>query len=287
MDNIYTPNPLRPPSYDKYRKVYIYGVPLLAILFIVLKLSGNTIEVNGLISDSLATTKPDTETVFEPSSLSGIRCENSTDRPLAVMYSSDSETRPLSGIGQADMVFEMPVVDVGVTRMMAIFHCAEPGEIGSIRSSRLDFIPLVQGMNAIYAHFGGEKDALDLLNKGVVDNVNGLKYDDGITYYRKKSVPRPHNSFTSYDRLIAKAHDLNYKIQGGTNYYPHEENPESDGTLNPPPVFNDEWRVVWKYDVERNAYKRSRNSKSEIDENTSEQVFAQNVVFDGNDFDQN
>src|SRR3990167_11243831 len=49
--------------------------------------------------------------------LSGVRCANSDHRPLAVMVSSDPEARPLSGISQADMVFEMPVTPSGVTRM--------------------------------------------------------------------------------------------------------------------------------------------------------------------------
>src|SRR3989344_2427674 len=83
------------------------------------------------------------------SDLSGERCQNAKRRPIAVMLSSDPETRPLSGIGAADLVFEMPVTDGGVTRMMTVFQCEQPKEIGSIRSARSDFIPWVHGLGAV------------------------------------------------------------------------------------------------------------------------------------------
>src|SRR3989338_11344357 len=37
-------------------------------------------------------------------------CNNALRRPIAVMLSGDTIARPLSGIAEADMVFEMPVI---------------------------------------------------------------------------------------------------------------------------------------------------------------------------------
>ena len=85
-------------------------------------------------------------------------------RPFAVMLASDPEARPLAGLGSADIVIEMPVTEGGVTRMMAIYQCALPTEFGSIRSARLDFIPLVKGFDALFMHWGGEHEALAKLN---------------------------------------------------------------------------------------------------------------------------
>src|SRR6185369_17960250 len=59
----------------------------------------------------------------KPSSIAGLNCDTAQRRPVAVMLASDPEARPLSGIGQADAVVEMPVTPNGVTRYMAIYQC--------------------------------------------------------------------------------------------------------------------------------------------------------------------
>ena len=87
-------------------------------------------------------------------------CDNFSKRPVAVMMPVDQEARPLSALAQADLVFEIPISVDGIPRMMAVFQCQETKEIGSIRSAREDFIPLDAGLDAIYAHWGGESDAL-------------------------------------------------------------------------------------------------------------------------------
>ena len=218
-----------------------------------------------------------TEKEKKISPLSGKECENAGARPFAVMVSSDKEARPLSGIGEADMVFEMPVVENGFTRMMAVFQCGRPKEVGSVRSSRLDFVPLALGLDAIYAHFGGEHEVLEKLNNGVVDNIDGLKYDE-IYYYRKKEIPRPHNSFTDFDLMAEIANKLGYNLDGARISYPHEEKSKSRGIAEPEPLFNENFRVIWRYNKETNSYFRNRAGIDEIDKNTGKQVEAKNVV---------
>ena len=211
------------------------------------------------------------------SSISGQECENAGARPFAVMVSSDAEARPLSGIGEADMVFEMPVVENGFTRMMAVFQCGRPKEVGSVRSSRLDFMPLALGLDAIYAHFGGEQEVLEKLNNGIIDNIDGLKYDE-IYYYRKNGIPRPHNSFTDFDLMTEIARKLGYNLEGTKVNYPHEEKSKSRGTVEPDPLFNENFRVIWHYNKETNSYLRNRAGVDEIDKNTGKRVETKNVV---------
>ncbi|MFH1049206.1 MAG: DUF3048 domain-containing protein, partial [Patescibacteria group bacterium] len=55
-------------------------------------------------------------------------CQNSTRRSIAVMLAIDAITRPLSGISEADIVFEMPVITDSITRLMAVFGCIIPTE---------------------------------------------------------------------------------------------------------------------------------------------------------------
>ena len=211
------------------------------------------------------------------SDLSGEKCQNAKNRPVAVMLSSDPETRPLSGIGEADMVFEMPVTEGGVTRMMAIFQCNLPSEIGSIRSARSDFIPWVQGLGAIYAHWGGEKDALSRLNGRIVDNIDAMKYE-GTYYYRKNEARPPHNGFTNAQLLAQASAKLGYNLGKSATTYQHE-NGKSKGLVEPPGIYEGNFSVQWKYHPENNSYLRWRGGKEELDHNGSKQVEASNVIF--------
>jgi len=110
----------------------------------------------------------------EKNPINGIACDNAIKRPLAVMMAGDLEAWPLSGISEADLVVEMPVVTNGITRYMAVFVCGNPKEIGSIRSARHDFIPLAMGFDAIFAHWGGSHFALEKLDNKIMDNINAL-----------------------------------------------------------------------------------------------------------------
>jgi len=135
----------------------------------------------------------------EKSLISGIKCDGAKNRSFAVMMAGDLEAWPLSGISEADLVIEMPVVTGGITRYLAIFNCNEPQEIGSIRSARHDFIPLAMGFDAILAHWGGSHFALDKLNNKIMDNINAL-YLDGSVFYRKPGNRDCQNRMTGSQR---------------------------------------------------------------------------------------
>jgi hypothetical protein len=258
-------------QFDINRILKILGsiVVLIIIVFSVWWFKGEDISV----------INPEKEKTL--SSIGGLECTNATQRPFAVMLSSDPETRPLSGVGQADMVFEMPVTPNGVTRMMAVFQCDLPTEIGSIRSARADFIPLAAGLKVIYGHWGGEHGALDDLNKGVLDNIDALKYE-GIYYFRKAGIPKPHNGFTSIAKLIEGATKLKYSLENSFEGYPHSDKKPSRSVSNIADTINinypGSFKVTWKYDPTSNTYKRFRGNTPEIDRNTNQQVQADVVI---------
>ena len=267
------------PSNISKKKLYLWLGGVLAVVLLGLGANhflGTKIDTAN-IEDAAAKIRATPKPVLVAGALSGVKCATGGTRPVAVMVSSDPEARPLSGLGEADMVFEMPVVDVGFTRMMAVFQCGRPKEVGSVRSSRLDFVPLAQGLDAIYAHFGGEHTVLEELNSGVINNIDGLKYD-GTYYYRKKGIARPHNAFTNFDLLNKIASKLGYDLTRTQVSYPHEDKSKSVGEVEPPKVFNDKFAVDWRYDKASNSYFRTRSGQSEMDRNTGQQVTAKNVV---------
>lgn len=215
------------------------------------------------------------------SSISGISCDNYNRRPIAVMLSADAITRPLSSISEADIVFEMPVTPGGVTRMMAVYQCLTPTEIGSIRSAREDFIPLAAGLDAIYAHWGGEREALQELNNHVLDNIDALKYD-GIYFYRKAGIKQPHDGFSDLDTLFKAVRNLNYREDDNFIGYLHGKSLSPSNILN---LVNEisidypsPFDIRWVYDDKREVYKRFRGGKPEIDKNNSSQVEVSVVI---------
>lgn len=215
--------------------------------------------------------KIDPEPEEKLSPISGIPCENIDKRPIAVMLASDPITRPLSGLARADMVFELPVTGSGVTRMMAVYQCEQPEEIGSIRSAREDFIPLAAGLGAVYAHWGGEREALAKLNGGIIDNVDAMVYENKYFFRRGKLRP-PHNGFSSFEKLWQAVGDLKYAQDSTLAPYPHYK--ISDKTKNLSNLaaqisidYPHPFKVVWTYDQDKNLYKRQRGSSAEMDKN--------------------
>ncbi len=212
------------------------------------------------------------------SAISGLPCEFHSRRPFAVMMASDPEARPLSGIGAADLVVEMPVVTGGITRILAVFQCELPSEIGSVRSARHDFIPLAMGVDAVFVHWGGSHYALSELNRGIIENINALRNPFGA-FYRKPEIPRPHNGFTSGERLLNAATSLGYRTETAFEGYRHRESSHASSqtaalTIGYPYPFN----IRYVYRPEKNTYARWRGDKAETDRLTSKQVEAKNVI---------
>ena len=215
------------------------------------------------------------------SPITGLNCPSADVRPISIMLASDIEAMPLSGISQADMVFEMPVDPTGITRFMAIFQCEKPKEIGSVRSARNDFIPLAAGLGTIYAHWGGEHGALEKLDSHIVDNIDALKYE-GEIFYRKAGTRPPHNGFTNLDLLIKTAQNLKYNLKNSFLGYPHQEKEPKKNLSNLTDEVNVNYpgshAVYWTHDPETNLYSRFRNNSIETDKDNGQTVKAGVVV---------
>ena len=131
------------------------------------------------------------------SPISGLECENWNRRAIAVMQPSDVSARPMAGFSEADMVVEMPVLTNGKPRLMGVYICGNPPEVGSIRSSRHDFIHLAKGLGAIYAHWGGSVFALDKIDQQVIENIDNLNHGGNVggnCFFRKEGFSKLEDS---------------------------------------------------------------------------------------------
>jgi len=129
--------------------------------------------------------------------------ENINLIPVAVMIENHVDARPLSGINQASIVYEV-IVEGDITRFLAIFAGdSSAKKIGPVRSARPFFIELAQEWNSIYLHSGGSQQALSLLRKSSVYNLDEISAN-GIYFWRDYQRLAPHNLYTSVD-LINRA----------------------------------------------------------------------------------
>ena len=84
----------------------------------------------------------------------------SLDRPaLAVKIENNPIAYPLSGLDDAEVVYE-ELVEGGLTRFMAIYHCTDSEQAGPVRSARLVDPAIMKPYTSILA-FAGANDIVD------------------------------------------------------------------------------------------------------------------------------
>lgn len=232
------------------------------------------------------------------SPISGLPCDNWNRRPLAVMQPGDVTARPAAGFSEADMVIEMPVITSSVTRLMALYICNTPIEVGSMRSARHDFIHLAKGLDAIFVPWGRSEShsgndpvglAQGILNRGEVDNIN-CNQDAGKSAtlcsknpcFRKEGMARGVDS--GYARpadLFVCAKEFGYRMEGKFSGYKHApeaalENRPKGGHLRV--AFSGPFAAEYDYDRDTNSYLRTWGNVPDVDRNNKKRNAPKNVI---------
>jgi hypothetical protein len=109
------------------------------------------------------------------------------DRPaIAVKIENNPVAYPLSGLEDAEVVYE-ELVEGGITRFMAIYHCTDARQAGPVRSARLVDPAIMKPYTNILA-FAGANDIVDqALNEAdlvlLTESTNGFERipREGIT----------------------------------------------------------------------------------------------------------
>ena len=100
---------------------------------------------------------------------------------VAVKVENDPAARPQSGLEEADVVYE-EIVEGGITRFMAIFHCGDAKRVGPVRSARFDDPKIALPFTRILAFSGANSIvARELKRNDIATLVEGMK---GDAFYR-------------------------------------------------------------------------------------------------------
>lgn len=221
------------------------------------------------------------------SPISGLSCENWNRRPIAVMQPADVSARPVAGFSDADMVIEMPCITSSITRLMGVYVCGNPDDVGSMRSSRHDYIALAKGLDAIFVHWGGSHFAKEKLNEGVIDNMN-CNNDGGKSAeqycYRKEATGTMRGVDTGYAKfakILEGAKNFGYRLENKFAGYPHQAEAAVDQRGNGGHLrvaFAGPFAAEYDYDKETNSYLRTWGNKEDTDRNNGKRIAPKNVV---------
>ena len=123
------------------------------------------------------------------------------DRPaLAVKVENTPDAMPLVGLDRADIVYE-EVVEGGITRFIAVYHCSTVERVGPVRSARTTDpkILLQFGAHPLLAYSGGAPKVVNLIkDSGVVGMTEG---DPVPPFTRDDAREAPHNLFVDTAKL--------------------------------------------------------------------------------------
>jgi len=225
------------------------------------------------------------------SPISGLACEDWNRRAIAIMQPSNKSARPLAGFYDADMVIEMPVLTTGKPRLMGVYICGNPEEVGSMRSARPDFVHLAKGFDAIFAHWGrAQLDSfIENLNNGVIDNLNcngdaGHSIASSGTCFRKQDAPDLSvldSAYANFAGLLEDAEAAGYRMESNFSGYPHQVDIAEDKRIEKGNLelgYPGEDAVAYDYDKATNSYVRYWDGEMQTDRNNGNSVTPKNIV---------
>ncbi len=198
-------------------------------------------------------------------------------RPIAVMINNLKEALPSSSTKQADIIYEC-MVEGGITRIMPIYsEYSDLEKVGSVRSARHYYINIANEYEAIYVHYGQSKPAKKMLDKGKINNINGMTYDPG--FYRDNERVAPHNAYTTGERILQGIKDLGYsdqykethkKVLSFNEDDTDLENGEAaDGTIHV--NFSSYSQPYFIYNTDKKVYERYEYGEPQIDNLASDE----------------
>lgn len=288
---------------NKKIKLLIAGIAVLAVILIVLTVvmvskkskkddTGDTTKNTNELSTEEEATASDTTEEQEPvrdgmviSDLTGEWIDESLEnnRPVCIMINNIIDAIPQSGIGSADIIFEMKV-EGSLTRLLCVFKDYDDiTKLGPVRSARHYYVEVTDMLDGIYAHFGWSPLAEETIPALGVNNLNGLTMGDNV-YYRDSARYAPHNVYTTgsmlntgidimgYSREYVKNRDKMFAF----NYEDKKlENGKSANTIKTEYAHNKPW---FEYDEAKGVYNRFQYDRAHVDDQTGEQLTFKNVI---------
>lgn len=205
-------------------------------------------------------------------------------RPVAVMINNIEAAQPLLGISKADIVYEC-IVEGGITRLLAVFGNPQKVDtIGSVRSSRPDFIYLAKGLDAVYFHVGTSTQAQALLDTGIITSFDlgmygSMSWRDN---YRMNYLGYEHSLVTSGKSISQGLKDYDVRTDSDTDKgMKFSDTPSSisgDKATNMNVVFSSYKSTSFEYSSKKKVYTVNQFGAAQYDSEYSVNNTVSNVL---------
>lgn len=268
-------------------------IPLIGIVMVVLCLFGYTIYHRYFTKIDTASPSPSpTQSLFTGIQEETKKClldgtmytpEDASRHPLGIMVENHVDARPQSGLSEASIVYEA-IAEGGITRFLAIYGPHRPEKVGPVRSARTYYLDWDLEYDAFYAHVGGNIDALDLIPKIGIKDLDQFSVGSNA-YWRvpKAGIATEHTMYTDTNKLYTVAKEKEWDTEK-SNFTSWEFKADSD-LVNRPDTQNikidfssAQYSVSWKYDKEKNQYSRFMAGIAHNDAVNNTQLTAKNII---------
>ena len=219
---------------------------------------------------------------------------NSKTRPYAIVVNNTPvAVKVQTGLNKAYLVYEIPT-EGNTSRLMALYKdIQEDIAIGTIRSSRHNFIDYALESDAIYVHYGWSHYAEDDQRKGIIDYFNGL-FDSPFWRDNPEGLASEHTAYTSIAKIKKAIENDEYKKESDKtilfNYNSEdvdlsnfENNKEAKKITIP---YGQSPNITtFEYDEENKMYNRMEDGEYCIDHKTKEKVNTKNIIVQKIDYE--
>lgn len=121
--------------------------------------------------------------------------ESRVDRPaVAIKIENNPVAYPLSGLEEAEIVYEEPV-EGGLTRFMAIYHCTDAELAGPVRSARIVDPPIMLPYTRILGAAGGNDIVRAALDDADIITIDEVRARTAMTRVDRPGITSEHTLY--------------------------------------------------------------------------------------------
>jgi len=276
-----------PEGKKKFILILVFSIIILALFItIYLRYFSNKTNSDSTKSSNIFPGKTDETPTIKTtvSLLDGLKYNEdiSNRHPLAVMIENHPDARPQSGLDKAKIIYEA-IAEGGITRFMTIFGPDSASKVGPVRSARTYYLDWALEYDAFYAHVGGNIDALDLIPKIGIKDLDQFRYGTEA-YWRVPQAGKAteHTMFADTDKLYSIA--KNNKWDMTANFTPLSFKDDVKTELRPTTqsvtinFSTNTYKVKWQYNNDDNNYERYMAGIAHKDAVSGKILTAKNVI---------
>lgn len=211
---------------------------------------------------------------------------DSQSRPYAIVVNNSTVAVGVqTGLQQAYIVYEFPV-EGGLTRLMALYKDIPTLTVGTIRSSRHNFLDYAMEHDAIFVHYGWSHYAKDDETALGYDYINGTLGGGPFWRDNPEGLASEHTAYTSLEKISEYIRNKGIRSttdRGIVLNYDYDvvslQNKENSLLANKVIIPSSGWiNTTYEYDRVNKIYNRFVNGNANIDYYTKEQFTAKNIL---------